>query len=137
MNNKKRFMTALMTTAFSMTQFAYAQTVQSDGDASIVTYEKVYFANYNAVTLLDMLQIIPGVNDILNRNQNQGGGGASGQGSRGFGSGGDQILINGKRLAGKSNSVDDTLGRISADQVRKIELIRGTTGWLRCSKSGD
>jgi hypothetical protein len=136
MNNKKRFMTALMTTAFSMTQFAYAQTVQSDGDASIVTYEKVYFANYNAVTLLDMLQIIPGVNDILNRNQNQGGGGASGQGSRGFGSGGDQILINGKRLAGKSNSVDDTLGRISADQVKKIELIRGTTAGLDVQSQG-
>ena len=122
-------MTALMTTAFSMTQFANAQTVQSDGDASIVTYEKIYFANYNAVTLLDMLQIIPGVNDILNRNQDQGG-------DRGFGSGGDQILINGKRLAGKSNSVDDTLGRISADQVEKIELIRGTTAGLDVQSQG-
>lgn len=137
MNNKKRLVTALMTNVFTFSQFAYAQNVESDGDASIVTYEKEYFADYNAVTLLDMLQIIPGANDILNKNQNQrGGNSASGQRTRGFGSGGDQILINGKRLAGKTNSVDDTLGRISADQVEKIELIRGATAGLDVQSQG-
>lgn len=137
MYNKKRIVAALMATVFPITQFAYAQKVESDGDASIVTYEKEYFANYNAVTLLDMLQIIPGANDILNRNQNQGNGNsANARGGRGFGSGGDQILINGKRLAGKTNSIDDTLGRISADQVVKIELIRGATAGLDVQSQG-
>lgn len=136
MKNKNPLLTALMTTVFSFSHLANAQNVESDGDASIVTYEKEYFAAYNAVTLLDMLQIIPGANDILNKNQNQGGGGASGQGGRGFGSSGDQILINGKRLAGKTNSVDDTLGRISTDQVQKIELIRGATAGLDVQSQG-
>ena len=135
MDNTKRLISALMTTAISFSQAGYTQTVDSDGDASIVTYQKEYFADYNAVTLLDMLLIIPGANDILNKNQNQAGPG-NGQGGRGFGSGGDQILINGKRLAGKSNSVDDTLGRISVDQVERIELIRGATAGLDVQSQG-
>jgi outer membrane receptor for ferrienterochelin and colicin len=85
-----------------------------------------------------MLQRVPGVQEILNRNRQQrnSGGGASSRGSRGFGSGGDQILIDGKRLAGKSNNIDDTLGRISAEQVERIELIRGASSALDVQSQG-
>ncbi|MDG1707596.1 MAG: TonB-dependent receptor plug domain-containing protein, partial [Emcibacteraceae bacterium] len=130
----------LLTTVFTFHQAAFAQQVENVGDASIVTYEKVYFEKYNAVTLLDMLQIIPGAKEILDKNKNQRGGGGGGgggrQGDRGFGSSGDQILIDGKRLAGKTNSVDDTLGRISSDQIEKIELIRGAASGLDVQSQG-
>ncbi len=134
------FSTVLMASVFSIHQVAVAdgQRVETVGDASIVTYEKDYFEQYTAVTLLDMLQLVPGAKEILDRNRRQRGGGGGGGNTqeRGFGSGGDQILINGKRLAGKSNNIDDTLGRISAEQVEKIELIRGAADGLDVQSQG-
>src|SRR5690606_32039323 len=43
---------------------------------------------------------------------------------------GNQILINGKRVAGKTNEADAQLARISASKVDRIELIRGTSADL-------
>jgi outer membrane receptor for ferrienterochelin and colicins len=106
-------------------------------DASIVSYGKDYFVNYSPVTLLDMLQSVPGVSGILNQNRRQNrGGGASSRAERGFGSGGDQILIDGKRLAGKTNNINDTLSRISASSVERIELIRGASSGLDVQSEG-
>lgn len=98
-------------------------------DASIVTYEPEYFEKFAPVTLLDMLQRIPGVPEILNSNRRD-------RSQRGFGSGGDQILIDGKRLAGKSNNINDTLSRISSNQIAKIELIRGAASGLDVQSQG-
>ena len=99
-------------------------------DASIVSYEQAYFVKFAPVTLLDMLQRIPGVPDILNKNRRQR------NNQRGFGSGGDQILIDGRRLAGKSNNINDALARISAEQILKIDLIRGATSGLDVQSQG-
>jgi outer membrane receptor for ferrienterochelin and colicins len=127
----------LMTTVFSFHQLTYAQKVETTADGSIVTYEQDYFEKYSAVTLLDMLLIIPGGKEIVDKNKNQyQGGGADSQGERGFGSGGDQILIGGKRMAGKANSIDDNLSRISAEQVDRIEIIRGATSGLDVQSQG-
>ncbi len=116
---------------------AYGQTNLEQEDSAIISYEKDFFIKYEPVTLLDILQRVPGVQEILNMNRQQRrGGGASSRGARGFGSGGDQILINGKRLAGKANSIDDTLGRISSDQVEKIDLIRGAANGLDVQSQG-
>jgi hypothetical protein len=146
---KKKFITRplsqiLMVSVFTLgvcNASAKGQESESGEDNSIVTYEKDFFEKYSPVTLLEMLQRIPGVPDILNKNRQQrggggGGGGANNRGERGFGSGGDQILINGKRLAGKSNNIDDTLGRISASQVSKVELIRGASSGLDVQSQG-
>ena len=61
-----------------------------------------------------------------------GGGPRSSRGSnrRGLGAGGDQVLINGRRIAGKENEGNDQLSRIPASQVEYIEIIRGTSGDL-------
>ncbi|MEC8454303.1 MAG: hypothetical protein VXZ01_04800, partial [Pseudomonadota bacterium] len=48
----------------------------------------------------------------------------------GLGAGGEQVLINGRRIAGKSNEGDSQLSRIPASEVRYIEIIRGTSGEL-------
>ncbi len=119
-----------MTNAFSAEEMAT--------DSSVVIYDKAYFETFSPVTLLDMLQAVPGVPEILNANeqrarqaQRTGGGG-----QRGFGSGGDQILMDGKRLAGKANNINDTLSRVSAVQVGHIELIRGASSGLDVQSQG-
>ncbi|MBT5187469.1 MAG: TonB-dependent receptor plug domain-containing protein, partial [Kordiimonadaceae bacterium] len=137
MGQTNKLAAILMTTVFSFNQLTYAQKVETTEDGSIVTYEKDYFDKFSAVTLLDMILIIPGGKEIIDKNQNQfRGNGANSQGDRGFGSGGDQILIDGKRLAGKSNNIDDTLSRISATQIEKIELIRGAASGLDVQSQG-
>ena len=123
----------------SITIFPMASIAQStDEDQSVVNYEKDYFVKYAPVTLLDMLQRVPGVQAILDSNRRGGGGGTSsgGQQERGFGSGGDQILINNRRLAGKSNNINSTLQRISASLVQRVEIIRGASGELDVQSQG-
>lgn len=88
-------------------------------DDSTIVYEATFFDQYTPISANDMISRIPGVN----LNSNNGGGG------RGLGSGGD-LLINGKRIAGKDNSANDQLQRIAADQVDRIEIIRGSSGDL-------
>ncbi|MBT6329314.1 MAG: TonB-dependent receptor plug domain-containing protein, partial [Kordiimonadaceae bacterium] len=118
---------------------SYSQSTSDD--QSVITYEKDYFIKYEPVTLLDMLQRVPGVQAILDANRGGGGGGGGGtsrggQQERGFGSGGDQILINNKRLAGKSNNINSTLQRISASTVERVEIIRGASGDLDVQSQG-
>mgnify|MGYP000078645702 FL=1 len=48
----------------------------------------------------------------------------------------EQILISGKRMAGKANEDSSQLDRISADQVQYIEIIRGTSGDLDVRNTG-
>ena len=107
-----------------------AQAQDNVGDDSTVVYPAAYFVEWAPVTAQDMLDRIPGIN------VQRGGGGPPGgnasRGGRGLGSGrgGTEILINGKRTAGKNNTSQSQLDRISSDQVDYIELIRGTSGEL-------
>lgn len=118
----------------------FAQT--SPSEDSTVVYPAAYFAEFAPVTAQDMLNRIPGL-DSGNRGGGPPGGfggggggggfggGGGGNGGRGFGSGGgNEILINGKRTAGKNNQASGQLDRITAAQVNYIELIRGTSGSL-------
>ena len=100
-------------------------------DDATVTYPASYFAEYGAVSVSDMLNRIPGIGLALEGNQVPSFGGND----RGLGAEG-QILINGKRLAGKANEASSQLDRISADQVDYIEIIRGTSGNLDVRNTG-
>lgn len=100
------------------------------GDESTISYPATYFAQYAPVTALDMINRIPGMNISNNAGRSGGRGAARGGRGLGGGGGGTQILINGKRVAGKNNNTQSLLSRISADQVAEIELIRGTSGDL-------
>jgi hypothetical protein len=108
-----------------------AQEVGDDG--STVIYTADYFAQWSPVTAQDMMNRIPGMSSGGGGGgpgggfSGGGGGPGGGAGGRGLGGGGgDQILIDGKRVAGKSNEANSQLSRISADKVLRIELIRGT-----------
>lgn len=102
----------------------------SQGD-STVTYPAAYFTEYAPVTAQDMIDRIPGIGNVTGGGGGPGGRGGGGNGGRGLGGGGgEQILVNGKRTAGKNNETRGMLDRITADQVNYIELIRGTSGAL-------
>src|SRR5690606_39688704 len=88
---------------------------QTAPDESTVVYPAAFFAQYSPVSANDMVTRIPGVSL------------SSSSSGRGLGSGGD-LLIDGKRLAGKDNSASTQLTRIAADQVERLELIRGSSG---------
>ncbi|MCH8264058.1 MAG: TonB-dependent receptor [Proteobacteria bacterium] len=100
------------------------------GDESTIVYPAIYFAEYAPVTALDMVNRIPGMN-IRNNAAGSSSRGAL-RGGRGLGSGGrgTQVLVNGKRVAGKNNNTQAMLARITAEQVAEIRLIRGTSGDL-------
>ncbi|MDB2445007.1 TonB-dependent receptor [Gammaproteobacteria bacterium] len=94
---------------------------------STVVYEAEFFNQYNPITASDMLDRIPGI-DISGRNR--------GGGGRGLGTGGN-LLIDGQRIAGKDNSARDQLGRITAAEVERIEIIRDTSGELNVRGAGE
>ena len=97
--------------------------VWASADGSTVTYEALFFEPYQAVTAADMLRWVPGGAALLPQQRR----GGNQPVKRGFGSGGDQILINGKRISGKSNDIASAIQRIQADVVSRIEVIRGTS----------
>ncbi len=123
------------------------------GDESTVVYPASYFDQWIPITAQDMIDRIPGLSSGgfggggrggPSGGFRGGGGGppggfrGGGSGGRGFGGGsrGSEILINGKRTAGKNNSTGGQLTRITADQVDYIEIIRGTSGELDVRGSG-
>ena len=111
---------------------ALATGVWTSPDGATVTYEASFFEPYSTVSAADMLRWVPGGAALLPDNRRRG----RQQEKRGFGSGGDQILINGKRISGKSNDISSAMQRIQASVVSRIEVIRGTTAGLDVRSEG-
>ena len=112
---------------------ALATGVWTSDDGTTVIYDASFFEPYTTVSAADMLRWVPGgaalMPDNNRRRRNQ-------PDKRGFGSGGDQILINGKRISGKSNDISSAMERIQASVVSRIEVIRGTTAGLDVRSEG-
>ena len=90
-----------------------------------ISYCQDFFAQYpNATSVLDIIRRIPAGQRIIQ---------SSGGGARGFATNDDRILIDGKRLTGKSNDSEAALERITIDQVECIEIIRGTSPDIKTS----
>ena len=136
---------------FALSLISVADTVfaqENVGEESTIRYPASYFSEWAPVTAQDMLDRIPGL-DLGNSgfggsssrgpSSSRSRGGSSGRGGgRGFGGGSrnTEILINGKRTAGKNNSTGGQLSRITSGQVDRIEIIRGTSGELDVRGSG-
>ncbi|MCB2090703.1 MAG: TonB-dependent receptor plug domain-containing protein [Alphaproteobacteria bacterium] len=121
-----------LSVATLMSTTALAQQTMSDDNSSTVVYEESYFTQFKPITLHDMLRSVPGTAALLAQADEE----LTGRRVRGFGSDGDQILIDGKRIAGKANSLGLQLKRIQASQVSHIELIRGTKAGLDVQSEG-
>ncbi|HYD73850.1 MAG TPA: TonB-dependent receptor [Candidatus Binatia bacterium] len=112
-----------MASALALTGAAYAQTPPQNETPATATpttsssdrlvYEPEFFAQYNPQTALDMVRQVPGFS--LD-------GGAD---RRGFSGAVGNLLIDGLRPSTKSQSVDGILSRIPANQVVRLEVLRG------------
>lgn len=107
--------------------------VWTSADGTTVTYEAEFFDTYTVVNAADMLRWVPGGAALLPDNRRRG---RQQQDKRGFGSGGDQVLINGKRISGKSNNISSAMQRIQASVVSRIQVIRGTSAGLDVRSEG-
>ena len=103
----------------------------ANDDPSITRYQSDYFNQFSPQNLKDILEVIPGTSTIL-RDIND----SDDESERGFGASGEKILINSKRISGKSNGISAQLSRIQASSVRYIELIRGTVAGLDVQSDG-
>lgn len=111
--------------------FVVAQAAESEkgaGDDSTIVYGPEFFDRFSPITALDILRRIPGAAQLID--------GGGGQERRGFGTNTDQILIDGRRMAGKETSGAGRLGRIAADDVARVELIRNVAPESAASGGG-
>jgi len=83
-------------------------------DGTIV-YTPGYFERFAPKSALDMLNQIPGFSINV---QDQG---------RGLGQANANVIVNGERLASKSDDIFSQLGRITANRVELIEIVDGAT----------
>ncbi len=80
----------------------------------VLVYDPAFFADTRPRTALDMIQRLPGF--ALN---------SGSSGTRGLAGTAGNVLIDGRHPSTKSEGLDNLLGRISADSVERVELIRG------------
>lgn len=83
-----------------------------DGKA---VYSPAFFERFSPQTAIDMVEQIPGFS-ISNTS-----------GDRGLGNASQNVLINGKRISGKSNDARTFLGRLAASQIVQLEIVDGAS----------
>jgi len=88
---------------------------QNSVEQSQRTYLPADFARFAPRTAADMVAQVPGfsLEETAER--------------RGFGQGSGNVVINGRRISGKSNDAATELGRIPASRVSRIEIVDGAT----------
>lgn len=118
---------ALLIGVSGLTHAAQSEQVHSS-TPQVEIYQSNSFMAAKPQTLYDVLQDIPGANNLLNA--------ITCTDVRGFGSSGDQILINKKRVSGKENDLEKELKNIQAKDVDYVELIRGTRADLDVQSEG-
>ena len=79
------------------------------------TFEPADFERFAPRTALDMVQQIPGFSV------------REGGSDRGLGQADTNVLINGRRISGKSNGPVDALGRIPVAEVVRLEIVDGAS----------
>ncbi|MEQ9315809.1 MAG: TonB-dependent receptor plug domain-containing protein, partial [Henriciella sp.] len=112
--NKMTFKSALLAGTLALASLPALAQTEAVGSARL--FQPDYFSQFSPSTALDMVRRIPGFS-IQEDND----------GSRGLGQAEGNVLINGRRVSGKSLTLSDALARIPATNVEKIELVDGAT----------
>lgn len=94
--------------------FAQDAAAPAQADNGVLVFTPDFFADRRPNTALDMVNRVPGFS--LN----------NGSDRRGFEGAVGNVLIDGVRPASKNDTAGNALGRIPAEQVERIELIRGS-----------
>ena len=104
----------LMAAGPALAQDAGAQPATASQTAEGVTnFDAAFFAGAQPISAMDMVNRVPGFSFD------------EGDDVRGLGGAAGNVLIDGRRPASKSEPLEDTIRRIPASQVLRLELIRG------------
>ncbi|MEM1188322.1 MAG: TonB-dependent receptor [Pseudomonadota bacterium] len=87
------------------------------GQQSVQSYPRAFFNRFNPQTAEDLIDRLPGF--TLDAGDDE---------LRGFGGAAGNVLIDGERPSSKVGGIEDALRRTPADQVDRIEVIRGSAG---------
>lgn len=102
--------------AAAQAQTAAPSSLQPRMEGGRQIYDADQFARFNPRTALDLVRQVPGFTiDTGNANQ------------RGLGQADENVLINGARISGKTVDAITFLGRISAANVVRVEIVDGAT----------
>ncbi len=82
-------------------------------EAGVIAFQPSYFADLRPNTAMDMIDRLPGFTFD------------TGDSARGFAGTAGNVLVDGRRPASKTDTLDSILSRIPASDVERIELIRG------------
>ncbi|GAA0473374.1 TonB-dependent receptor [Parasphingorhabdus litoris] len=109
--------------SFAFPSLAWAQSeIPANGNLQPRTedgrqiYDVAQFSRFNPRTALDIVRQVPGF--IIDTGNDS---------ARGLGQADENVLINGARIAGKNNDAFTVLGRISASNVLRVEIVDGAT----------
>jgi hypothetical protein len=102
-------------TSLLATSHLCAGAAGSDATGDRVAYEAAFYAAFAPRTALDMVRQTPGFVPAEDEDLRRGFAGAVGN-----------VLIDGRRLSAKSQTLSDVLQRIPANEVLRIELLRGS-----------
>ncbi|MEM8489422.1 MAG: TonB-dependent receptor [Pseudomonadota bacterium] len=94
-----------------------ASTVGALPTDSVKIYDRAFFDRFNPQTASDLIDRLPGF--TLD---------AGAESLRGFGGAAGNVLIDGERPTSKSGGIEEALRRTPANQVERIEVIRGSAG---------
>ncbi len=84
---------------------------------AVKSYERAFFDRFNPQTAQDLIDRLPGFTLDIGADDLRGFGGAAGN-----------VLIDGERPSSKAGGIEDALRRTPADQVERIQVIRGSAG---------
>lgn len=121
----RRFKTRSVSAALTSAAFAAAAPVcaqtpalETEQSESTLSYDADYFDVFNPITALDMVERLPGFTID------------AGDSVRGFGGAAGNVLIDGERPSAKGQSLTDILGQMPAENVKRIDLIRGRSAGI-------
>lgn len=80
----------------------------------VISYPPAYFADFQPANAMEMIRRVPGFS--FN----------GGDDVRGFEGAAGNVLIDGQRVAAKSDNLENILRRLPASQVERLDLIRGS-----------
>ncbi|HEY2050608.1 MAG TPA: TonB-dependent receptor [Caulobacteraceae bacterium] len=103
----------LVFAGLSLCTFEVAECAPAPSTEGVISYPASFFAPEQPTTALDIIKLIPGF--VFDR----------GGEVRGYVGAAPNVLVDGARLASKDDSVEDLLKRIPADQIVRVDVIRG------------
>ena len=105
----------VLITCFTVGNAFMSQASASQSESVRQTYLPSDFAQFAPRSALDLVQQVPGFSI------------EEGGGDRGFGQADTNVLINGRRISGKSNGPKRALQRLSLDSVVRLEVLDGAS----------